>query len=443
VATLVFGLGESGVAATRALAERGEKVVIADDRDDERLRSLIEDLGVEGHLGAGPEILRGADRLVASPGVRPGHPVLRAAAQRGLPVISEIGLGLELIGSRVRVAAVTGTNGKTTAVDMLDLMLEASAEPHVVAGNSWRDLTGCVAETRDARLLVLEVSSFQLHYLPSPGFEVAALLNVRPDHLNWHVSFEEYVEDKLRIFEGQRAQDLALVSAGDPVGRAAAGKLKAETLVVGAGDTAVRDRRLLLGGSRLADTSELRFTGTHNYENALFAAAVAQRLGAEPAKIREALLAYESKPHRMQLAAEISGVTYVDDSKATNPAAVAAALASLDVPVVLILGGSEKDTDFSEVLPGLYGCRAIVCQGEAGPRIAAYLEGEGFQDIVHRAPDLEKAVAKAGDLARPGDVVLLSPGCASFDQFPDYAERGDAFIRFARELARDHGAVGR
>jgi len=443
VTTLVYGLGESGIAATRALLARGERVIVADDRDDERLRSLIDDLGVEGHLGARPEVLRGVDRLVASPGVRPGHPVLGAAGEWGVPVVSEVGLGLELIGPGVRVAAVTGTNGKTTVVDMLDSMLEASGVPHVVAGNSWRDLTGCVVEARDAGLLVLEVSSFQLHYLPSPGFEVAALLNVRPDHLNWHASFEEYAEDKLRIFEGQRPQDLALVSAGDPVGRAVVGEIGAETLVVGEGDTAVRDGRLVLRGSDLADVSRLRFAGMHNYENALFAASSAQRLGAEAGEIREALLAYEAKPHRMRVAAEISGVTYVDDSKATNPAAVAAALASLEVPVVLILGGSEKYTDFSEVVPGLHRCRAIVCQGEAGPRIAAFLEDEGFQDVIHTVPDLAEAVARAGDLAGTGDVVLLSPGCASFDQFPGYAERGDAFIRFTRKLARNHASVRR
>jgi UDP-N-acetylmuramoylalanine--D-glutamate ligase len=439
VTTLVYGLGESGIAATRALVARGEKVIVADDRDDERLRSLIVELGVEGQLEAGPEVLEGVDRLVASPGIRPSHPVLRAAGEWGVPVVSEVGLGLELIGPGVRVAAVTGTNGKTTVVDMLDTMLEASGVAHVVAGNSWRDLTGCVVEARDAGLLVLEVSSFQLHYLSSPGFEVAALLNVRPDHLNWHASFEEYAEDKLRIFEGQQPQDLALVSAGDPVGRAAVGEIEAETLVIGEGDTSVRNDHLLLRGSDLADVSTLRFTGTHNYENALFSAASAQRLGAAAGEIREALLAYESKPHRMRVAAEISGVTYVDDSKATNPSAVVAALASLEVPVVLILGGSEKLTDFSEVLPGLHRCRAIVCQGEAGPRIAAYLEEEGFQDVVHSVPDLETAVARAGELARSGDVVLLSPGCASFDQFPGYAERGDAFIRFAR----DHGSVRR
>ena len=441
--TLVYGLGESGVAATRALTERGQRVLVADGSDDERLRDTLAALDVSGVLGAGPDVLYGVDRIIVSPGVSPRNPVLRAAGAQGIPIVSEVGLGLELLGEDACVAAVTGTNGKTTVVDMLHHMLEASNVPHAVAGNSWRTLTGCLEEARTAGLLVLEVSSFQLHYLQNPGFEVAALLNVRPDHLNWHESFEEYIDDKLRIFEGQQEEDLALASAGDPIGRAAIDTFRAQALVVGEGGTALRDGRLLLRGSHLADVTELRFAGTHNHENALFAAAAAQRLGAELGEIREVLLGYESRPHRMRVAAQMSGVTYVDDSKATNPAAVAAALASLDAPVVLILGGSEKGTDFSEVLPGLGVCRAVVCQGEAGPRIAAYLEDEGFQDVVHRTPDLEKAVERATELARPGDVVLLSPGCASFDQFPGYAERGDAFIGFAGELAGHHRTVGR
>ena len=441
--TLVYGLGESGVAATRALNEKGERVLAADGGDDERLRDTLASLDVSGVLGAGPDVLEGIDRIIASPGINPRNPVLRAAEARSIPILSEVGLGLELLGDDVRVVAVTGTNGKTTVIDMLHRMLQAAGVPHAVAGNSWKTLTGCLEEARAAGLLVLEVSSFQLHYLQSPGFEVAALLNVRPDHLNWHESFEEYIDDKLRIFRGQQAEDLAIVSSRDPIGRAAIDTLRAEVLVVGEGGTALRDGRLLLHDSHLADVNELRFAGTHNHENALFAAAAAQRLGAEPGEIREALLVYESRPHRMRVAAKISGVTYVDDSKATNPAAVAAALASLDAPVVLILGGSEKGTDFSEVLPGLRACRAVVCQGEAGPRIAAYLEDEGFQDVVHSTPDLENAVERARELARPGDVVLLSPGCASFDQFPGYAQRGDAFSGFARDFAGHHGTVGR
>src|ERR671920_986532 len=425
--TLVYGLGESGVAATRALTERGQRVLPADGGDDERLRDTLAALEVSGVLGAGPDVLEGIDRIIASPGISPRNPVLRAAEARGIPILSEVGLGLELLGDDVRVVAVTGTNGKTTVIDMLHRMLQAAGVPHAVAGNSWRTLTGCLEEARSAGLLVLEVSSFQLHYLDNPGFEVAALLNVRPDHLNWHSSFDEYVRDKLSIFEGQQAKDLALVSSGDPVGRGAEDNLDAEVLVVGEGDTVEQDGRLLLHGAHLADVAELRFAGTHNHENALFAAAAAQRLGAELGEIREVLLRYESRPHRMRVAAQMSGVTYVDDSKATNPAAVAAALASLDAPVVLILGGSEKSTDFLGVLPGLGVRRAVVCQGEAGPRIAAYLENEGFQDALHRTSDLKMAVERAAELARPGDVVLLSPGCASFDQFPGYAERGEAF----------------
>jgi UDP-N-acetylmuramoylalanine--D-glutamate ligase len=443
VKTLVFGLGDSGVAATRALTERGDDVIVADGRNDERLRETLAALGLPGVLGADPEVLEGIDRVVASPGISPRNPVLRAAEALDLPIVSEVGLGLELLGNGARVAAVTGTNGKTTVVDMIHHILEASGLPHAVAGNSWKTLTGHIEEARRAGLLVLEVSSFQLHYLKDPGFEVAALLNVKPDHLNWHESFDEYVEDKLRIFGGQRAEDLALLPSGDPLARGAENGLASEVLVVGRGDTAVRDGRLLLRGSHLADVSELRFAGKHNHENALFAAAAAQRLGAGLDGIREALLLYESMPHRMQVVAEIAGVTYVDDSKATNPSAVAAALEGFDAPVVLILGGSEKHTDFSELLTGFEACRAVVCQGEAGPRIAAYLEDRGWRDLVHRAPDLRRAVNEAGDLARTGDVVLLSPGCASFDQFSGYAERGEAFAGYVREKAGHRGVVKR
>ena len=441
--TLVYGLGESGISAIRALLERGEEVLAADARDDERLRDVISELGVEGYLQAAPEILDSVDRVVTSPGVRPRDPVLRAAEGRGVPVVSEVGLGLALLGSGIRVAAVTGTNGKTTVVDMLHRMLDEAGVPHVVAGNSWRALSGCLDEAHSAGLLVLEVSSFQLHYLESPGFEVAALLNVRPDHLNWHDSYEEYVDDKLRVFEGQEQGDLALVSAGDPLGRGVASDLSASVLVIGEGDTAVRDGRLLLHGSLLVGEEELRFAGAHNLKNALFAAAAAERLGVSAEDIRAGLLGYRLKPHRMQVVDERAGVLYVDDSKATNPAAVAAALASFERPVVLILGGSEKETDFAEIVPHLGRCRAVVCQGESGPSIFGYLRDAGWRDACWLVAGLGEAVAEATSLARAGDVVLLSPGCASFDQFAGYAERGEAFARLVADLTESQGMVRR
>ena len=441
--TVVYGLGESGVAATRALLARGERVLATDAGDDERLRGVLNLLGTDGALGAGPEVLDGAERVIVSPGIRPSDPVLDAAREKGVPVVSEVGLGLELLGPEVRVAAVTGTNGKTTVVDMIHHSLGAAGVQHAVAGNSWRALTGCIDEARSAGLLVLEVSSFQLHYLASPGFEVAALLNVRPDHLNWHDSFDEYARDKLRIFEGQGPGDLALVSSADPVARAAAGSVSGTALVVGEGDTVSSDGSLLLRGEEIARVEELRFAGTHNHENALFAAAAAQKLGADVGHIREGLLGYRLKPHRMEVVAEHEDILYVDDSKATNPAAVAAALGGFDRPVVLILGGSEKETDFSEVLPRLGACRAVICQGEAGPRIHDSLRSRGWGEMSRLVPDLGAAVEEAVRVARPGDVVLLSPGCASFDQFAGYEERGATFARLVEDLAGDRGGVGR
>jgi UDP-N-acetylmuramoylalanine--D-glutamate ligase len=416
------------------LLGRGEKVRAADASDDDRLRTSLKSLGVEGTLGADGRALDGAERVVVSPGIRPSDPVLRAAAERGIPVLSEVALGLELLADEVRVAAITGTNGKTTVVDMLHQML-AEVVPHAVAGNSWRALTGCLDAARNAGLLILEVSSFQLHFLEDPGFDVAALLNARPDHLNWHASFEEYARDKLRVFEGQGPEDLALLSAGDPVGLEATDRLAAEVIVVGQAETAVRDGVLLLRGHEIAREAELRFAEAHNLENALFAGAAAQRLGAPLESIREGVLSYRLKPHRMQVVAEHAGVRYVDDSKATNPAAVAAALTSFEEPVVLILGGSEKETDFAEVVPRLGRCRAVVCQGEAGPGVFDYLEAAGCGGRCSLVADLKEAVAQAASLARDGDVVLLSPGCASFDQFAGYAERGEEFARLVAQLS--------
>jgi UDP-N-acetylmuramoylalanine--D-glutamate ligase len=442
--TLVYGLGVSGVAVARVLSDRGDEVVVADSEDSSSLESLIAELGVEGRLGVRPEVVEESfDRVVVSPGVRPRDAVLAAAKVEGVPVLSEVALGLELLKAEapeVKVAAVTGTNGKTTVVGMLRSVLAASNIPHAVAGNSWRALASCLDEVREKSLLILEVSSFQLHYLEDPGFDVAALLNVRPDHLNWHASLDEYVQDKLRVFDGQEPSDLALVSAADPVGRGAVDSLVSERLVVGEDDTLVEGGHLLLRGQEIAAVRELPFTGPHNHENALFAAAAAERLGASMRAIRDGLLGFRGKPHRMQAVGERDGVTYVDDSKATNPAAVAAALASFEAPVVLILGGSEKETDFAEVLPLLSRCRAVVCQGEAGPRIFEFLEKSQAPAEIYLVSDLASAVARARRIVRAGDVVLLSPGCASFDQFVGYAERGAAFARLLSEIDPDYDA---
>ncbi len=432
--TLVYGLGESGLAAAKALLYRGEAVVAADANDSETLRATLESLDVEGRLGVGPEILDDVDRVVVSPGIRPADPVLVEAESRGIPVISEVGLGFELLGD-IPTVAVTGTNGKTTVVDMIQHILKTSGVPHTVAGNSWRALTGCLEELEESRLLILEISSFQLHYMTEPGFEVAALLNVRPDHLNWHASFEEYLLDKLKVFSGQSTENLALVSVSDSIGAEAT--VQAEKTVIGSSNTAVVDGRLILAGTPLVEVRDLLFAGRHNYENALFASAAVRRLDVSSEGIGAALQSYRMKPHRMELVVESGGVMFVDDSKATNPAAVAAALGSFEQPVVLILGGSEKETDFSEILPLLERCRLVVCQGEAGPRLAEFLRERWDEERVLLRRDIRSSVESAQDQACTGDVVLLSPGCASFDQFAGYAERGDEFARIVRSVGGD------
>lgn len=443
--TLVYGLGESGISAARALLARNEDVTVADRSDDEKLRKAAAELGVKGVFGATEPALDGVERIVVSPGISPKDGLLREAERRAerreIAVISEVGLGLEMLDPGARVAAITGTNGKTTAVDMLRAILEAGGVSHTVAGNSWRALTGCLEEVEAAGTLALELSSFQLHYLPGEryGFEVGGLLNVRPDHLNWHSSYDEYVRDKLRIFDGQDEKDLALVSANDPAGREAAAALKARAITVGARDTAVVDEVLVVEGREVVSVEELGFAGSHNHENALFAAVAALRLGVSVEDARRALVSYRLKPHRMEVVVERGGVLWIDDSKATNPAATAAALASFGPPrkrpVVLLLGGSEKDTDFGEILPFVGGCRAVVCCGEAGPRLHEWLVGEGFGGSSSLVVDLEAAVSVASSVARSGDVVLLSPGCASFDEFSGYAARGEVFASLARNIS--------
>lgn len=441
--TLVYGLGESGISATRALLQRGEDVVVADSDDSEMVRESLSELDVQGYIGAGPEVLEGVDRVVVSPGIPPHDSLLTAARIRNLPIISEVALGLSLLDEDVMTVAVTGTNGKTTVVDMLRHVLTVNEVPQTVAGNSWRALTGCLEEVNRTGVLVLEVSSFQLHYIGyEGGFDISALLNVRPDHLNWHASMEEYTRDKLKIFQGQAAEGLALVSAIDPVGSEIAPDLKAEKVGVGDTGTELLDGVLFVQGERLMPVGELGFAGTHNHENALFAAVMAQRLGCTLEGIRSSLSQYRLKPHRMEVVGEVDGVLYVDDSKATNPAAAAAALESFDPPVTLILGGSKKDTEFIEILPYLKRCRAVICQGAARHNIAEYLKGAGWGGIVNSASNLEGAVAFAEGISRSGDVVLLSPGCASFDQFSSYAERGEAFARMVREIEAGRQVLG-
>jgi UDP-N-acetylmuramoylalanine--D-glutamate ligase len=379
VKALVYGLARSGRSAAERLAERGDEVTLVD-------RSL----GNEGDLS----LLDGVDVLVKSPGVPAEVPLVAAARSRDVEVWSEVELGYRLLAG-TRLVGVTGTNGKTTTTELLGAMFRAGGVDVAVAGNVGTPLTS----VRSADWVVCELSSFQLEDVHELACDVAVLINLEPDHLDRHGTFEVYREAKLRIFERSRAQVVPRGLGLAGIGFSADDPLPAEPVI----------------------------PGRHNRENAAAATAAARAAGLNEAAIAEALRTFPGVPHRLELVAERDGVRYVNDSKATNVAAALPALATYaDEPVHLILGGSPKGEDFDPLARAIGpNVRSIHLIGAEAARLEAAVGGD-------RDETLERAVAHAAGLAQPGDVILLSPACASYDQFSDFEERGEAFRRLAR-----------
>ena len=402
---LVVGMARSGVAALAALRQRGAEAVGVDaGTPPVDLRDV--------HLGTdGIALLDGVRAVVKSPGVPQTARVVEEARRRGLTVMGELELAWRLLPNPF--AAVTGTNGKTTTVSLLGHIF---GDRGVVAGNVGNALTAL--EVREDVLVVAETSSFQLEDTLAFAPDVAALINITPDHLDRHGTFEAYREAKLQAFARQTADQLAVL----PDGFTAPGH--ARRIRFGGAETAdlrLRDATLWWEGERLIGLDEIRLRGPHNVQNAMVAAAVALGQGVDP---REGLRTFAGVPHRLEEVGTHDGVLFVNDSKATNVDSTLVALRSFPSGVRLILGGRGKGQDFTP-LRALVGerCASVHLIGEDGPRIGEQVGG-GFGD-----QDLERAVDHARSLARPGDVVLLSPACASFDQYPDFEARGDHFRR--------------
>ena len=408
---LVVGLARSGVAAAEALVESGAQVV-GYDRDEEVDVGRLRKLGVEVHLGPEEEtLLKGADLLVKSPGVPGETPLVAGARSREIPVWSEIELGSRLLENPI--LGVTGTNGKTTTSELLGEVFRAAGRPVEVAGNVGLPLTSLVGSVAPEAWIVCELSSFQLEDVETLRPRVAVLLNLEPDHLDRHGTFEWYSDTKLRIFEQQTEDDTAVVPTGfGPV--------------PGAGRPVE---------FRFDDPlpAEPRIPGPHNRENAAAATAAARAAGIEDDAIAQALETFPGVPHRIELVREVDGVRYVNDSKATNAAAAMRALASFpDARLHVILGGRGKAEPYDALAAAFKpGDRGYLI-GEATPALARALDAAG---VPFSTPgDLGAAVAEAAAAATRGDVVLLSPACASFDQFQDFEARGDAFRRLAEEI---------
>ncbi|HEY6605929.1 MAG TPA: UDP-N-acetylmuramoyl-L-alanine--D-glutamate ligase [Gaiellaceae bacterium] len=409
---LVVGLARSGHAAALALAKRGVSVVAADRAADADTGRLAE-AGVEVHVGTEEErLLDDVDLLVKSPGVPGDSPLPAGARARGIPLWSEVELGFRLLPNPL--VGVTGTNGKTTTSELLGAIFRAARRPVVVAGNVGRPLTDLVGALPDDAWIVCEVSSFQLEDVHRFRPRIAVLLNLEPDHLDRHQTFEAYRDAKLKIFENQTEADTAVLPRG--FGKVPGGAARVE----------------FSAGDRLP--AEPLIPGEHNRENAAAATAAARAVGIEDEAIIEALGTFRGVAHRLELVGEVDGVRFVNDSKATNTAAARRGIAAYaGEPLRLILGGSLKGESFDELAEQLPPTvRSIDLIGEATEELAAALARAGRS--YRRSGDLATAVGAAAGEAEPGDVVLLSPACASYDQFRNFEERGDAFRRLVHDL---------
>lgn len=443
---LVIGAGKSGLAASRYLAGKGAKVVLADQKEAPAFEQPVASLvppGVELILGGYPPLEEGGfDLVVLSPGVPLSHPVVVRARTLGISVTGELELAFRR--ARAPVVAITGTNGKTTTTALTGQIFREAGIKTLVAGNIGRPLIAEVEGYGPQDAIVLEVSSFQLETAETFRPRVAAVLNITPDHLDRHGTMEAYVAAKARIFARQREEDVTVLNYDDPLTRSLASSCpgrvvffsRREKLAQGA---FLRDGWITIEEAGkahpLLPAGELPIPGLHNLENALAAAACAWWWGIPGEKIAEALRRFPGVPHRLEPVAEINGVVYVNDSKGTNPEASIKALEAFDRPIVLIAGGRNKGSDFTAFAQVVKKkARALVVLGECASQVAEAARAAGMREI-YRAFDLREAVLTAHRLARPGDVVLLSPACASWDMFKNYEERGDRFKEIVRELA--------
>jgi UDP-N-acetylmuramoylalanine--D-glutamate ligase len=408
---LVVGLARSGKSAAEVLAASGA-MVAGFDRDEAVAAGRLRELGVEVRLGHEEEtLLQGIDLVVKSPGVPGETPLVQRAREREIPVWSEIELGARLLPNPI--LGVTGTNGKTTTSELLGAVFRAAGRPVEVAGNVGRPLTSLVGSASRDAWVVCELSSFQLEDVERFNPRIGVLLNLEPDHLDRHGTFEAYSDVKLRVFERQSGDDAAVVPRGF-------------------GKVPGRGRRIEFAAADELP-AEPRIPGPHNRENAAAATAAARAAGIDDAAIGEALRTFEGVPHRIELVRELRGVRYVNDSKATNVAAALRALASFpDSRLHVILGGRGKHEPYAPLAAAFKAEDVAYLVGEAADDIARALEDARVSFA--RAGSLVAALAAAASAAAPGDVVLLSPACASFDQFRDFEARGDAFRALVEEL---------
>ena len=443
---LVVGLGKSGVASALFLKERGARVTVSDTKPPEQLRDeipLLLDHGIAVETGGhGERTFRGQDLIVVSPGVPVDAPPLIQARALGEPVIGEIELAAQNLSGTI--VAITGSNGKTTTTTLAGEILAAGGLPVAVGGNIGTPAISLVQQASRETITVLEVSSFQLETIQTFRPKIAVILNITPDHLDRHRTFHAYVDAKARIFENQQASDFAVLNEDDSTCRTLGDRTRAQVVwfsrkkevqrgaYVHDGQIFFRDA----GGQReIMQVSEIPLKGAHNVENVLAGVCAGALMGCAPEKIQQAIRNFKAVEHRLEYVATIKGVEYFNDSKATNVDATIKALESFPKNVHLILGGKDKGSDYT-VLNDLLRERVkrVYTIGAAAEKIESQIKGAA--QIVH-AETLENAVRRASAVAQAGDIVLLAPACASFDQFQSYNHRGRVFKEVVSALATE------
>ncbi|MGZ4822029.1 MAG: UDP-N-acetylmuramoyl-L-alanine--D-glutamate ligase [Terriglobales bacterium] len=447
---LVVGLGKSGVAAAQFLQQRGARVTASDAKAEDDLRADIRtllDLGVAVETGGhGERTFHQQDLIVVSPGVPTDVPQLAQASAMGIPVIGEIELASRFL--RGHIVAITGSNGKTTTTALAGDIIAWGGYESQVGGNIGTPAISMVGDATDDTYNVLEVSSFQLETIQSFHPEIAVVLNVTPDHLDRHGSFEQYLAAKKRIFQNQVSSDFAILNADDEQSARMAEGVQAQVRWFSRKKEVpqgafVRNGRIVhrddSGEHEIMPAGEIPLKGAHNVENVLAAVCVGMIIPCEPHRIRAAVKEFKAVEHRLEFVATINGVEFYNDSKATNVDATIKALESFPGNIHIILGGKDKGSPYTVLIPLLKErAKRVYTVGAAAAKIEAEIAGAA--DVV-QAGSLDVAVRRAFESAIPGDIVLLAPACASFDQFQSYEHRGSVFKELVHALAEKKQAI--
>ena len=446
----VIGLGKSGLAAARLLVRHGHEVYASDSGSSNAMERGVAELRAAGAtVDVGMHDLERIARsslVVVSPGVPPSSEALRSARVAGVPVVSEIEIGLRFLGPRTRYIAVTGTNGKTTTTAMVGHLLRALGHTAVDAGNIGTPLTEVALSEEQPEWLALEMSSFQLHDTPEIAPEVGVLTNLSPDHLDRYESVRDYYADKALLFRNATAESKWVVNDADDAAVEMVARAQGRHFHFGTSRLCdvVYERSNKSGegwvvwrGERIIRREEIPLLGDHNVENAMAAALAVivadERHAARESleRIAEGLRTFGALPHRLESVVERDGVLWINDSKATNPSSTLVALRAMTRPTIILLGGRHKGEPYTSLAEPLAAIgKAVIAYGEAGPIVEQDLSG--IVPVHHLGSDFVEVMGLARSLAEPGDVVLLSPACSSYDMFANYVERGKRF----RELAR-------